>query len=84
MEILLLLGVVNSEMHEYAMKEFTETYNLNNLIEDPTCFKNPLNPSLIGLILTNRSSFQNTQTIETGLSDHHKLNITVMRAFFPK
>ena len=78
-------GDFNSEMHEYAMKEFTETYNLNNLVKDPTCFKNPLNPSLIDLILTNRSrSFQNTQTIETELSDHHKLIITVMRAFFPK
>ena len=53
------------------MKEFTETYNLNNLIKGPTGFKNPLNPSLIDLILTNRSrSFQNTRTIETGLSDH--------------
>ena len=81
----LLLGDFNSEMHEYAMKEFTEMYNLNNLVKDPTCFKNPLNPSLIDLILTNRSrSFQNTQTIETGLSDHHKLIITVRRAFFPK
>ena len=81
----LLLGDINSEMHEYAMKEFTETYNLNNLVKDHTCFKNPLNPSLIDLILTNRSrSFQNTQTIKTGLSDHHKLTITVIRVFFPK
>ena len=28
--------------------------------------------------------FQNSQTIETGLSDHHKLTITVMRAYFHK
>ena len=81
----LLLGDFNSEMNECAMKEFTETYNLRNLIKHPTCFKNPLNPSVIDLILTNRpKSFQNNQTIETGLSDHHKLTITVMRAFFPK
>ena len=80
----LLLGDFNSEMHENTMKEFTDTYNLSNLIKDPTCFKNPLNPSLIDLILTNRPrSFQNSQTIETGLSDHHSLTITVMRAFFP-
>ena len=52
---LLLLGDFNSEMHEYAMKEFTEMFNLNNLVKDPTRFKNPLNPSLIELILTNRS-----------------------------
>ena len=80
-----LLGDFNSEMHENTMTEFSDTYNLYNLVKEPTCFKNPLNPSLIDLILTNRpKSFQNSQAIETGLSDHHKLTVTVMRAFFPK
>ena len=37
----LLLGDFNSEMQEHAMKEFSEIYNLSNLIKDPTCFKNP-------------------------------------------
>ena len=46
----------------------------------PTCFKNPDNPSRIDLILTNRSiSFQNSGVIETGLSDFHKLVVTVMK-----
>ena len=81
----LLLGDFNSEMTENTMKEFSDTYNLSNLIKEPTCFKNLLNPSLIDLILTNRPrSFQNSKPIETGLSDHHKLTITVMKAFFPK
>ena len=81
----LLLGDFNSEMQESTMKEFTNTYNLSNLIKQPTCFKNPLHPSLIDLILTNRPiRFQNSQTIETGLSDHHKLTITVMKAYFQK
>ena len=82
---LLLLGDFNSEMSEAPMIEFCETYNLSNLIKGPTCFKNPQNPSSIDLILTNRPrSFQHSTTIETGLSDHHKLTITVMRSFFPK
>ena len=50
----LLLGDFNSEMNETAMGEFSDTYNLKKLISKPTCFKNPLNPSLIDLILTNR------------------------------
>ena len=67
------------------MREFSYTYNLKNLIIEPTCFKNPSNPSLIDLILTNRyRSFQNSKVIETGLSNHHKLTITVMRAHFLK
>ena len=50
-----------------------------------TCFKNPDNPTCIGLILTNKHRlFQNTSVIETGLSDFHRLTITVMRVNFQK
>ena len=67
------------------MRDFSKTYNLSNLVNERTCFKNPCNPSLIDLILTNRPrSFQDSQVIETGLSDHHKMTITVLRAFFQK
>ena len=67
------------------MKEFCDSYNLKNLINEPTCFKNPLNPSSIDIILTNRSKrFQDSKVIETGLSDHHKMTITVLKAFFQK
>ena len=84
-ENFLLLGDFNSEISETIMKEFSETYNLQNLIKVPTCFKNPLNPSSIDLLLTNRArSFQNSKAIETGLSDHHKMTITVLKAFFQK
>ena len=44
--------------------------NLYSLIKQPTCFKNPENPSCIDLILTNKpNSFQTKCVIETGLSD---------------
>ena len=37
------------------------------------------------LILTNSSrSFQDTCTVETGLSDFHKLVVTVLKLYFPK
>ena len=40
---------------------------------------------VVALILTNRPhSFQDSQVIETGLSDHHKMTITIRRAFFQK
>ena len=81
----LLLGDFNSEMSEDPMINFCETYNLSNLIKEPTCFKNPHNPSTIDLILTNRPrSFLHSTTVETGLSDHHKLTITVLKSFFQK
>ena len=85
LENFILLGDFNSEITEYLMKEFCDTYNLKNLVTEATCFKNPLNPSSIDLILTNRiRSFQNTITLETGLSDHHKMVITVLKTFIPK
>ena len=81
----LLLEDFNSEMSDTRMIDICETYNLNNLINEPTCFKNPQNPSTIDLILTNRPRcFQNSTTIETGLSDFHKLTITVMKSYYPK
>ena len=67
------------------MSEFCQIYNLHNLINDPTCYKNPNNPSSIDMILTNRKNcFENSITIETGLSDHHKMIITVMKSKFKK
>ena len=46
---------------------------------------NYINPTFIDLILTNRSTyFQNTRTIETGLSDLHKMAVTVMKTNFKK
>ena len=84
-ENLLLLGDFNSEMCEEHMKDFCETYNLVNLISDPTCFKSINNPSCIDVMLTNRPScFENSTVIETGLSDCHKMTITVMKKYFKK
>ena len=84
-EHFLLVGDFNSEIHESSISNFCDTYNLKNIINEPTCYKNLLNPSTIDLILTNKSrSFQNTTTIETGLSDHHKMTVTVMKQYFPK
>ena len=81
----LLLGDFNAEMSNHILSEFCGEYNLNNLIKGATCFKNPLNPSSIDLMLTNRArSFQNSNIIETGVSDHHKMTISVLKIFFQK
>ena len=81
----LVTGDLNSEISEMAMSEFWETCNLQNLVKDPTCYKNPSKPTFIDLILTNfPKSFQHTQTIETGLSDFHKLTLTVLKTHFSR
>ena len=50
-----------------------------------TYFKNLENPKTIYLILTNTpGSFCNSDTLETRLSDYHKLTVTVLKMFFKK
>ena len=67
------------------MKYFCKSYNLTNLIKQPTFFKNPEKPSCIDLILTIRSkSFQITCVIETGLSDFHRMTVSVLKMRFRK
>ena len=64
------------------MKVFCDFYEFKNLIKDA---KNPENPSCIDLVLTNNpNSFQNSGVIETGLSDFHKMTVTVMKTSFEK
>ena len=42
-------------------------------------------PSRIDLLITNiPKSFQNSITLETGLSDFHKTTLTVMKVFYKK
>ena len=43
------------------------------------------NPHCIDLIITNRKNkFQNTMAIVTGLSDYHKMTVTILKTSFPK
>ena len=73
------------EMHEYPMNNFCTTNNLKHLVKEPTCFKNIESPSCIDLILINKPLyFQNTNVLETGISDFHKLTLTIMKSSFYK
>ena len=82
---LLLIGDYNSETKEEHMKDFCDTYDLQNLIKEPTCFKSVENPTTIDLILTNRHmSFHTSIAIETGISDYHKMTVTVLKTYFKK
>ena len=70
-------------MGDLIVDSFCGSYSPKSLIKKPTCFKNPDSPTCIDLILTNRQkSFQNSTIIETGLSDYHKLTVTVCVCVF--
>ena len=58
---------------------FMNTFNLESLINKPTCFQSA-NPTCIDLILTNKKSlFKNSNVLEVGISDHHSFITTALR-----
>ena len=84
-ENFIFLGDFNVGMEHSALKDFCNLYSLTSLINRPTCWENPSKPTCIDLILTNRPTFfQNTNVIETGLSDFHKMVVTIMKTSFRK
>ena len=81
---IMLVGDFNAEPGD-TVSDFCEIYNLKNKIKKKTCFKNPNNLICIDLrITTTPRSLQNSMVIETGLSDFHKLYITVMKIYYSK
>ena len=82
-ENIIIIGDFNSEPKESTMIDFCQHYKMENLINNFTCYKNPNKLTCIGLMLTNKPrSFKNSSVLETGLSDFHKMTLTVMRAHF--
>ena len=81
----LIAGDFNVQIGEASIDEFLEEFGAKKLVKDPTCFKSIDNPSCIDLFLTNSgNSFQNTETVSTGLSDFHVMIVTVLKTTFPK
>ena len=79
------LGDCNSEPTEEAIKCFFQMHNFKNLPDKPICNKNLTNPSCVKMIITNKlRSFQNSCTFETGLSNFHKVTLTVLKSSFAK
>ena len=75
----ILLGDLNSEPKEQSLIDFCRFYNSKNIIKENTCFKKPANPSCIDLFITNMPEwFQDSMTIETRLSDFHKISLSIM------
>ena len=47
------MGNFNVEPNDAATKNFCQTYS-KNIVKDKGCFKNPINPTCIDLIITDR------------------------------
>ena len=87
-ENILIIGDLNinfdnlkkGDRHSH-LSDLCDTFLLSNLANGVTCVKSQ-NGTSIDVMLTNRPrSFHNTSLIETGLSDCHKMIVSVFRAF---
>ena len=64
------------------MEEFCLMYNFGCFIKNPTYFKNTKDCTTIDHILTNHPRcFQSSGVIETGLSDIHRITLTVLKVY---
>ena len=69
---------------DFSVKSFCTINNLKCIIKEPTCYKNPDNPTCIGLILIScLKIFQEFSNLETRLSDFHKMVLTVSKSKAP-
>ena len=73
-----LAGDFNAQVGEKSFDTFLYQHELTFINRYPTCYKNPNNPCCIDDILTNSPmSLFKTETVFTGLSDFHKLVLSV-------
>ena len=83
-ENFLIVGDFNLDEKNSILKNFMHSFNLENIVKEPTCFKSD-SPTCIDLILTSDTSkLTNTATIETGLSDFHVMIANALKGSFHK
>ena len=81
----LLAGDLSAEDNEPCLGNFLYQHDLYNLVKVGACFKNSSKPTSIDLFPTTKNAhFQNTVAVCSGLSDFHKLILTVVKTSFDK
>ena len=82
---MLIAGDFNMEEKDGAMQDFLYQFNAKCLVKVHTCIKSNKNPTTVDHFITNTPrKYQNTHAICTGLSDFHKMIVTVLKTAIPK
>ena len=77
------IGRSHRRVNKKHMQAFCETYNLKNLIKQPTCYKNPNSPTCIDLILPNvPRSFQSYGVVETKTAGYPSVDFDCHKDIF--
>ena len=79
-----LLGDLSIVRGNTQLQSFCESFLFQHFIKKPTCYKGDT-PTGIDHIITNiPKRFMKSMALETGISDHHKMIMTVFRSTFAK
>lgn len=80
----IIIGDLNFNMlNNNMLSQICPTFNLNNIIKEPTCFKSN-NPTLIDVMLVSkRRKYIKGFSIDTGISDFHNLIGGILRLHAP-
>ena len=83
-ENVIIIGDLNFNMlQDNVLSQMCPSYNLTNIIKEPTCFKSN-NPTLIDVMLvTKRKKFIKGFSFDIGISDFHNLIGGVMKQHAP-
>ena len=79
------VGDFNAQIVQKCFDDFLFQHELKSVNDKSTCYKNPDKPSCIDIILTNSPlSFYKSDCLFIGLSDCHKLVLSVFKTTFSK
>ena len=78
----MLIRDFNAQESAPWLSQFLFEMHAKNIVKEPTCFNSLSNPSCMDLVIVSSSNFENTKAISTGLSDFHKMVISVLKHTF--
>lgn len=82
---IILMGDINIDVHDKKcpgyrqFREFLDIFSLSNLIKDKTCFFKDHESSIDVILTNNPRKYFKSQCFELGVSDCHKMVVTVLR-----
>ena len=76
------LGDLNIVRDNTQLQIFCESFLSEHLIKKPTCYKGDTSTSIDHIITNIPKRFMKSMALETGISDHHKMIMTIFRSTF--
>ena len=70
-----------SNCNNNSLSDIYDTFSLQNIIIGKSCHKSNVGKSVHIMLTIRPKSFHKTGTFETGISNHHKLTLSVFHSY---